>query len=142
MSEINYFNFFTMHDVAANARWVSMWLVLIDYIYVIFVCIKNYIKWSLLNHLYIVRGDSINKLKKSYFQIGPFYSLQCTSIGAVSSHLYVHTITLTSTTHFHMDIIYHINRSGLITSFCTYNHASFDFWWLKFSLSHQCLDVD
>jgi hypothetical protein len=30
MSEINYFNFFTMHnDVAADARWVLMWHVLI-----------------------------------------------------------------------------------------------------------------
>jgi hypothetical protein len=26
MSEINYFNFFTMHDdVVADARWVLMW---------------------------------------------------------------------------------------------------------------------
>jgi hypothetical protein len=30
MSEINYFNFFTMHDdVVADARWVLMWHVLI-----------------------------------------------------------------------------------------------------------------
>jgi hypothetical protein len=32
MSEINYFKFFTMHDdVVADARWVLMWHVLIDY---------------------------------------------------------------------------------------------------------------
>jgi hypothetical protein len=56
MSEIYYFNFFTMHDdVAADVRCVLMWHMLISCWYVIFACVENYIKYSLVGHLYIVR---------------------------------------------------------------------------------------
>jgi hypothetical protein len=47
-----------MHDyVVADARWVLMWHVLIGYWCVILTCVKKYIKWSLVGHLYIVRED-------------------------------------------------------------------------------------
>jgi hypothetical protein len=45
MSEINYLKFFTMHDdVAADARRVLMWHVLIGCWCVILACVENYIK--------------------------------------------------------------------------------------------------
>jgi hypothetical protein len=63
MSEINYFNFFTMHDdVAASAKWVLMWYVLIGCLCVILACVENYIKSPLVGHLYIVRDDRTTPL--------------------------------------------------------------------------------
>jgi hypothetical protein len=41
-------------DVVTDARWVLMWHILISYWYVILAYVKNYIKWFLVGHLYIV----------------------------------------------------------------------------------------
>jgi hypothetical protein len=49
-----------MHDgVAADARCVLMWHVLIDGWCVILTYVENYIKWVLVCYLYIVREDLI-----------------------------------------------------------------------------------
>jgi hypothetical protein len=51
--------------VAADARWVLMCHVLIEWWCAIPACIENYVKWLLVGHLYIVREDTVATINGS-----------------------------------------------------------------------------
>jgi hypothetical protein len=56
-----------MHNnVTAGAICVPMWHMFIDWWYVTLICIENHIKWSLVDHPYMVKEDTamINHMMK------------------------------------------------------------------------------